>query len=130
MSGLALLAISLGLAARHGGWMAARVGAARLGRVREGVELWRGGAQRGGPNTLFEGHRAGGNVELQAPFWRVGMALPVIESGNVSGGTKGCSGSVKPRSWGSVVGILPLRVGYPCPSGGLQARASVLGSTQ
>lgn len=40
---------------------------------------------KGNPHTLFEGHHAGGNVELKASFWRAGAALPVIESGNVAG---------------------------------------------
>lgn len=93
-----MLDISLGLAARHGGLMAANCGgAARLGRVRKGLSCGGLALKDWQPNTLFAGHQAVGGTEYKAHIWRVRVAVPFMESGKVAGWTWDSSRSVEPR---------------------------------
>lgn len=82
------------------------------------------------PKTLFEGHCAAGSVEPKAHICKVGVVIPVMESGTVGRMEWGLPWVSTAQSWGFSGGILPLRVGYLCPLGGLQVSSSVLAPTR
>lgn len=52
-------------------------------------------------------HHAAGSVEPKAHTWKVGVPIPVVESGKVGRLEWGSPGLVQPRAGGSVVAFFP-----------------------